>query len=57
MKDEQIREALNAHWHASATGDVNEEHNIYDAAVICDYPNQASESLDDIILMKLCRLR
>ena len=31
MQDETIREALNAHWHASATGDLNAEHNIYAA--------------------------
>jgi hypothetical protein len=29
MEEGQIREALNAHWHASAIGDVNAEHNIY----------------------------
>ncbi|MGF7080754.1 nuclear transport factor 2 family protein [Mucilaginibacter sp. UYCu711] len=34
----QIREALNAHWQASATGDVNAEHDIYDDNAICDYP-------------------
>jgi hypothetical protein len=25
VEDEQIREALNAHWHASAVGDANAE--------------------------------
>jgi hypothetical protein len=29
MEDEQIREALNAQWHASAVVDVNAEHDIY----------------------------
>ena len=38
MKEEQIREVLNAHWHASAIGDVDAEHDIYDDDVICDYP-------------------
>jgi hypothetical protein len=38
MEDEQIREALNAHWHASAVGDANAEHDIYDDDAICDYP-------------------
>jgi len=38
MQEEQIREALNAHWHASAAGDVNAEHDIYDDDAICDYP-------------------
>jgi hypothetical protein len=28
MEEEQIREALNAQWHASAVGDANAEHDI-----------------------------
>jgi hypothetical protein len=38
VQEEQIREALNLHWHASAMGDANAEHDIYDDAAICDYP-------------------
>jgi hypothetical protein len=38
MSEEQIREALNAHWRASAAGDVDAEHAIYDDDAICDYP-------------------
>ena len=38
MQEEQIREALNAHWRASAAGDANAEHDIYDDDAICDYP-------------------
>jgi hypothetical protein len=38
MEDEQILAALNAHWQASAAGDINAEHDIYDDDVICDYP-------------------
>ncbi|MBS1522252.1 MAG: nuclear transport factor 2 family protein [Bacteroidetes bacterium] len=38
MEEEQIRKALNAHWQASATGDANAEHDIYDDNAICDYP-------------------
>ncbi|WP_121811459.1 nuclear transport factor 2 family protein [Mucilaginibacter kameinonensis] len=38
MEDEQIFAALNAHWQASADGDINAEHDIYDNDVICDYP-------------------
>ena len=38
MQEEQIREALNKHWQASAAGDVNAEHDIYDDEAICDYP-------------------
>jgi len=38
MSEQQIREALDAHWQASASGDLNAEHNIYDDSSICDYP-------------------
>src|ERR1700761_6900515 len=38
MEEEQILDTLNAHWHASAIGDVNAEHDIYDDDAICDYP-------------------
>lgn len=38
MKDDQILAALNAHWQASAAGDINAEHEIYHDDVICDYP-------------------
>ena len=38
MPDEQILEALNAHWQASAAGDANAEHDIYADNAICDYP-------------------
>jgi hypothetical protein len=38
MQDQQIREALKMHWDASAAGDANAEHDIYDDAAICDYP-------------------
>ena len=43
MQEEQIRTALNTHWHASAVGDANAEHDIYDdaggayiAVYVCD---------------------
>jgi hypothetical protein len=38
MSEQQIREALDAHWQASASGDLNTEHSIYDDNAICDYP-------------------
>ena len=38
MQDDQIREVLNAHWRASAGGDLNAEHEIYADDAICDYP-------------------
>ena len=38
MQEMQIREALNAHWQASAASDADAEHDIYDEDAICDYP-------------------
>ncbi|MGV2291687.1 nuclear transport factor 2 family protein [Trinickia sp. YCB016] len=38
MHENPIREALNAHWQASAAGDLNAEHDIYDDGAICEYP-------------------
>jgi hypothetical protein len=38
MEDEQILAVLNAHWQASAAGDINAEHDIYDDDVLCDSP-------------------
>ena len=45
MDEEQIREILKAHWHASATGDFNAEHEIYVDDVICDYPQSGERIL------------
>jgi hypothetical protein len=45
VDDEQVREALNAHWHASAVGDLNAEHDIYDDNAICDYPQSGERML------------
>ena len=45
MQEEQIRTALNAHWHASAVGDANAEHDIYDDDAICDYPESGERIL------------
>ena len=38
MHEDAIREALNAHWQASAAGNLDAEHDIYDDHAICDYP-------------------
>jgi hypothetical protein len=35
---ERIEAALRQHWGASAAGNQNSEHEIYDDDVICDYP-------------------
>jgi hypothetical protein len=44
MQEEQIRTALNRHWRASAVGDANAEHDIYDDDAICDY-HQSGERI------------
>jgi len=44
-KEEQIREALDAHWRASAMGDINAEHAIYADDAICDYPQSGERIL------------
>src|SRR5690348_17978083 len=45
MQQEQIRQALDNHWRASASGDVNAEHNIYDDDAVCDYPQSGERIL------------
>ena len=45
MQEGQIRTALNTHWHASAVGDANAEHDIYDDDAICDYPQSGERIL------------
>src|SRR3984885_701810 len=45
MQEEQIREALNAHWQASAAEDAEAEHNIYADDSICDYPQSGERIL------------
>ena len=44
-EEAQIQEALHAHWHASATGDLSAEHEIYDDDAICDYPQSGERIL------------
>ena len=44
-EEEQIREALNAHWRASADGDAIAEHDIYADDSICDYPQSGERIL------------
>lgn len=38
MSDTTRRDALEAHWRASAHGDLDAEHDIYADDAICDYP-------------------
>jgi hypothetical protein len=53
MQEQKIREAINAHWHASATGDLNAEHDIYDDDSICDYPQSGERIIGRINLQAL----
>jgi hypothetical protein len=53
MQDEKIRESLNAHWQASATGDLDAEHDIYDDDAICDYPQSGERIVGRINLQAL----
>jgi hypothetical protein len=45
IPDEQILQALNAHWQASAGGDAEAEHDIYADDAICDYPQSGERIL------------
>jgi hypothetical protein len=45
IEDEQVREALNAHWHALAVSDTNAEHDICADDAICDYPQSGERIL------------
>ena len=46
MHDEQILKALNAHWHASAAGELDAEHDIYEDDATCDYPQSGERILE-----------
>ena len=45
MQEDQIREALNSHWQASAAENFNTEHSIYAEDSICDYPQSGERIL------------
>jgi hypothetical protein len=45
MTDQQTREILDAHWRASAAGDVNAEHDVYADDAICEYPQSGERIL------------
>ncbi|HTR10911.1 MAG TPA: nuclear transport factor 2 family protein [Paraburkholderia sp.] len=53
MQEQAIREALNAHWQASAAGDLDAEHDIYDDDAICDYPQSGERILGRVNLQAL----
>ena len=45
MDEDPIRKALEAHWKASADGDVDAEHAIYADDAVCDYPQSGERIL------------
>ncbi|HZD77498.1 MAG TPA: nuclear transport factor 2 family protein [Acidobacteriaceae bacterium] len=44
MREEQIREALNAHWAASDADDFETEHLIYHEDAVLDYPQSGERT-------------
>jgi hypothetical protein len=42
-EEQRIRAALNRHWSASASEDLETEHDIYQEDVICDYPQSGEQ--------------
>ncbi len=44
-QEDQLRYALNRHWQASAAGDADAEHAIYDEDAICEYPQSGERIL------------
>jgi hypothetical protein len=42
-KEQKIKAALNLHWNASARGDLQAEHDIYQDDAICDYPQSGEQ--------------
>jgi len=45
MQEDEIREALDAHWRASEAEDADAEHAIYAEDAICDYPQSGERIL------------
>jgi hypothetical protein len=43
MGFQENRAALDQHWAASASGDLQTEHNIYHDNVLCDYPQSGEK--------------
>ena len=53
MQDDQIRDVLNAHWHASAIGDADAEHDIYADDAVCEYPQSGERIVGRVNLQAL----
>lgn len=45
MEKPEIRAVLEQHWAASASGDLNAEHEIYADDAVCDYPQSGERIL------------
>ena len=45
MGEAEIRAALDLHWSASANGNLEAEHDIYDDNVLCEYPQSGERIL------------
>ena len=45
VQEARLREALDSHWRASAAGNADAEHDIYDDDAICDYPQSGERIL------------
>ena len=43
MQTQSNRLALDRHWAASASGDIDAEHQIYDDNVLCEYPQSGEK--------------
>lgn len=43
METRENRSALDHHWAASASGDLEAEHEIYDDNVVCEYPQSGEK--------------
>jgi hypothetical protein len=53
VKDETIQASVEAHWKASAAGNLDEEHEIYADDVICDYPQSDERIVGRVTLQAL----
>ena len=45
LGEQQIRAALEQHWSASAAGDLDAEHDIYQDNAVCEYPQSGERIL------------
>ena len=43
MEDPNHRAALDRHWAASASGDLETEHDLYDHNVLCEHPQSGEK--------------